>query len=143
MIRWNRFRTGLVLAIGASLACATSAQAMPFRAAVDAGASAPKCAHNGVVTNPAGHANCGLHKGATNGDSTSNSGSGTPTDQNPSSSTGDQPSQSDQGDQNDQGDVNDQGDQGSSGSGDNPGSDQGDQNDQGGGSSSDQGNQNN
>jgi hypothetical protein len=165
-----RIRSALVLAVGATLISAASAQAMPYRLGGDVRAAAPKCAHHGVVPNAAGHASCGLHKGSfkkapTPLTATHSSSTPTPGDQSPPSSTGDQsaPSsdqgdqndqgdnagQSDQGDQNDQGDVNDQGDQNGSGSDQggsgsshgNPGSDQGDQNDQGGSSGSDQGNQ--
>jgi transcription termination factor Rho len=158
-------RSALVLAAGATLISAASAQAMPYRLGGDVAGRAPKCAHHGVVVNAAGHSTCGLHKGSAKntppptlltatatpstpvpGDqsppSSTGDQTGLPTDQGDQNDQGDQTGQSDQGDQNDQGDVNDQGDQGGSGSSHGgPGADQGDQNDQGGGSSSDQGNQ--
>ncbi|MEP6892943.1 MAG: hypothetical protein ABI927_04090, partial [Gaiellaceae bacterium] len=107
------------IAIGATLVVAPSASAMPLGAthAADAVSTPraathipkPRCIHNGISTNTAGHVNCRANKtGATTTDTattTSTSDQGT---------TG-----SDQGDQGTTG--SDQGDQGTSGS------DQGDQ----------------
>ena len=149
-----RFRTALVVAIGASLMTAAGAQAMPFRSVGALEPGTLTCTHNGVFANPTGRPSCGHDMGvAKSGDETPGTNDtptpGTTGDPNPPTSTGTQSDQTDQGDQgdsgSDQGDQNDQGDQSGSGSDQSgSGSDQGSQSSQGdqSGSGSDQSNQN-